>query len=136
MNAERGVRSAECRTNGSTVDEPLRMRTKKKALRVIKLVDALPTKRSAEAIARQLVRSAMSVGANYRAACRARSPAEFCAKLGIVEEESDETSYWLELLADAEIVSQPKLTDLQREVHEITAMVIASIKTARNRRKS
>lgn len=134
--AERGVRNAECRTSGSVANEPLRIRSKNMALRVIKLVDALPTKRSAEAIARQLVRSAMSVGANYRAACRARSPAEFCAKLGIVEEEADETSYWLELLSDAEIVPRAKLTDLQREVHEITAMVIASIKTARGRRKS
>ena len=140
MSAERGVRNAELQTDDSSlrrdsVSEPLKVRTKALAVRVIKLVDALPTKRSAEAISRQLVRSAMSVGANYRAACRARSPAEFCAKLGIVEEEADETTYWLELLVDAELVPAAKLADLRREVNEITAMVIASIKTARGRKR-
>jgi four helix bundle protein len=78
-----------------------------------------------------LIRSATSIGANYRAARRGRSPAEFCAKLGIAEEEADETSYWLELLIEAELVKPTKLTDLQREVDEITAMIIGSIKTAR-----
>jgi four helix bundle protein len=106
------------------------------AVRVIKLVDALPAKRSCDAIARQLIRSATSIGANYRSARRGRSPAEFCAKLGIAEEEADETSYWLELLVEAGLVSEATLDSLRREVHEITAMIVSSIKTARNRKDS
>jgi four helix bundle protein len=105
------------------------------AVRVIKLVDALPNKRSADVIGRQVIRSATSVGANYRAAQRARSPAEFCAKLGISEEEADETSYWLELLVDADLVSEAKLAKLRQEADEITAMIVSSIKTARGRKR-
>jgi four helix bundle protein len=78
-------------------DSDLKQRTKSFALRIIKVVDALPKTRSANVIGNQLLRSGTSVGANYRAACRARSPAEFVAKLGIVEEEADESGYWLEL---------------------------------------
>jgi four helix bundle protein len=111
----------------------LRVRTKAFALRVIRLVDSLPTRRSCEVIGKQLLRSATSVGANYRAACRARSPAEFCAKMGIVEEEADESAYWLELLMDGEIVKREVLADLHAEAGEIVAMVVASIKTAREK---
>ena len=79
----------------------LKTRTKAFAVRVIKLVDKLPDSRASNAIARQMVRSGMSVGANYRAACRAKSRADFIAKLGIVEEECDETVYWMELLVES-----------------------------------
>src|SRR5690349_58884 len=85
-------------------ENTLRTRTKQFALRIIKLVDALPHTRAADVIGRQLLRSATSVGANYRSAQRGRSRAEFCAKLGIVEEECDESAYWLELLGESEIV--------------------------------
>jgi len=74
------------------------------------------------------------VGSNYRAACRARSPAEFCAKLGIVEEEADESVFWMELLVEAGLIKQSRLADLLQEANEIVAMVVASIKTARARR--
>jgi four helix bundle protein len=82
-------------------------------------------------IGRQLLRSATSVGANYRSACRGRSPAEFCAKLGIVEEEADESAYWMELLIEGEVVGREVLADLHAEAGEIVAMVVASIRTAR-----
>jgi four helix bundle protein len=113
-------------------DNTLRTRTKKFALRVMKLVDALPHTRSAEVVGKQLLRSATSVGANYRAAQRGRSRAEFLAKLGIVEEESDESAYWLELLIESGTVAEKALADLLRESNEITAMIVASIRTARD----
>ncbi len=113
-------------------DNTLRTRTKSFALRVMKLVDALPTTRAGDVIGKQLLRSATSVGANYRAAQRGRSRAEFCAKLGIVEEESDECSYWRELLCESGMVAAEALGDLMRESNEITAMVVASIRTARD----
>jgi four helix bundle protein len=81
-----------------------------------------------------LLRCGTSVGANYRAACRARSPAEFCSKLGLVEEEADESIYWIELLIEAEIVRQELLQDLLQETNEILSMVVASIKTAKSNR--
>lgn len=109
----------------------LRVRTKQFALRVIRLVDALPNKRSAWNIGNQLLRSATSVGANYRAAQRARSKAEFRAKLGIVEEEADESVYWLELLIESKLMEPNLLGDLLLEANEITAMVVASIRTSR-----
>jgi len=84
-------------------------------------------------IARQLLKSATSVGANYRAACRGRSDAEFVAKLGIVEEEADESAYWMEVLVEAEIVKQEMVANLWQEANEIVAMVVASIKTTRAR---
>ncbi|MBC8115174.1 MAG: four helix bundle protein [Candidatus Saccharimonas sp.] len=112
-------------------ESPLLIRTKQFALRVMRLVDSLPRSRSADVIGRQMLRSATSVGANYRAARRARSPAEFCAKLGIVEEEADESIYWLELLVDGKIVKQELLVELLKEANEITAMVVSSIQTAK-----
>jgi four helix bundle protein len=108
-------------------------RTKKFAIRVIRLVDSLPRSRSTDCIGHQLLRSATSVGANYRAACRARSDAEFCAKLGIVEEEADESRFWMELLAESGKVKMELLADLLNEANELTAMTVASIKTARQR---
>jgi four helix bundle protein len=112
----------------------LRVRTKDFALRVMRLVDTLPNRRSCEVIGKQLLRSATSVGPNYRSACRGRSTAEFCAKMGIVEEEADESAYWMELLVQGEIVKREVLDDLLAETNEITAMVVASIKTARSSR--
>jgi four helix bundle protein len=114
-----------------TPREQLRPRTHEFALRVIRLVDSLPQTRSAQHIGGQLLRCGTSVGANYRAACRARSPAEFRAKLGIVEEESDESRYWLEILGDSKLMKKERLFDLLNEADEITAMVIASIKSSR-----
>ncbi len=113
-------------------DSNLRTRTKQFALRVIKLVNALPQSRASDVIGRQLLKSATSVGANYRSAQRGRSKAEFCSKLGIVEEECDESSYWLELITESGMVAKELLDDLMREANEITAMVVASIRTARD----
>jgi four helix bundle protein len=111
----------------------LRVRTKAFALRIVRLCDALPRTRSCDVIGRQLLRSGTSIGANYRAACRSRSAAEFLAKLGIVEEEADETVYWIELLMESKAVRPELLADLHAEANEIVAMVVASIRTSRNR---
>ena len=117
------------------MDEQLfKQRTKNLALRVIELTESLPASTTAHVIGRQLLRSATSVGANYRAACRGKSPADVLAKLAIVEEEADETIYWLELLVEAGIVSESQVTHLIKESHEIVAMTVASIKTLRRRR--
>jgi four helix bundle protein len=109
----------------------LKRRTKAFALRILKLVDALPKTTAGRALASQIVRSGTSVAANYRAACRARSTADFIAKMGIVEEESDETLFWLELLEESELVSATKLAAIKQEANELIAITIASIKTAR-----
>ena len=109
-------------------------RTKAFAVSVINLVDCLPSSRATNAIANQPVRSGMSVGANYRAACRAKSRADFISKLGTVEEESDETRYWLELLVESGKVKAAVLADLMRESGEILAITVASINTARSRK--
>lgn len=114
-------------------EHELKLRTKALALRVMRLVDTLPKSRAAEVIGRQLLRSATSVGANYRAACRARSSAEFVARLAVVEEESDESGYWLELLSEGGLIKPARLADLIAECHEITAIVVASIRTARRK---
>lgn len=104
-------------------------RTKQFALRVIKLVGALPRTIEGRAIASQLMRSGTSVAANYRAGCRARSKAEFIAKLGTVEEEADESAFWLELIIDAGLLSEPKTRSLL-EASEIVAIMASSKKTA------
>lgn len=98
------------------------------------MVESLPRGRASVAIGNQLLRSGTSVGANYRAACRARSVAEFCAKLGVVEEEADESIYWIELATDAGLVSRQRVSELLKEANAIVAMVVASIGTARNRK--
>jgi four helix bundle protein len=108
----------------------LLIRTKTFALRTLKLVDSLPRATSARAIANQLVRSGTSIGANYRAACRSRSRAEFAAKLGIVAEEADETVYWLELIRDSNLVAQARVEDLLREADGLTAIFTASRRTS------
>lgn len=109
----------------------LKERTKQFALRVIRLCRALPRSEEARIIGRQLLRSGTSVGANYRAACRARSKAEFVAKLGIVLEEADETVFWLELLQESDIVTARKLGSLAQEARELTSIFVASICTAK-----
>ena len=115
-------------------NEELKARTKAYALRVITLVEALPQHRTAEVIGRQLLRAATSVGANYRAACRAKSTADFIAKMGIVEEEADECLYWMELLIDSGLVPHSRLTELMAEGNALVAIVVTSIKTARQRK--
>ena len=110
--------------------DDLKRRTKQFAIRVIKLVEALPNTRSAYVIGNQLLRAGTSVGANYRAACRGRSKPEFIAKLGIALEEADETYYWMELLIDANIMTKNQLAPLMAEADEITAILTASVKTA------
>src|SRR5436853_7016080 len=109
-------------------------RTKKFGLRVIKLVDALPNTLAGRTIGGQLIRSGTSVSANYRAACRGRSKAEFIAKLGIVEEEADESYHWLEMIIESELMEERLVSDLLAEANEITAIIAASKKTARGRR--
>jgi len=109
----------------------MKIRTKAFALRVIKLVGALPRTPEAQAIARQLSRSGPSVGANYRSACRARSRAEFIAKLGIVEEEADESAFWMELIMESGMLPQAQVKPLHAEADELVAITVASKKTAR-----
>ena len=108
----------------------LKNRTKQFGLAVIRLVESLPKSLTAGVIGKQILRSATSMGANYRAVCRARSKADFVAKLGIVEEEIDESGYWLELLVEANLVKQSLVVRLLKEVNELTAIVVASRKTA------
>jgi four helix bundle protein len=115
--------------------DDLKRRTKAFALRVIKLVEALPKTRTADVIGRQLLRCGTSVGANYRAAARARSTADFIAKMGIVEEEADESLYWMELLVESGLIDAERLAPLMAETNEIVAIIVASINTARHRKK-
>jgi four helix bundle protein len=115
-------------------EHDLKKRTKAFALRVLKLVDALPKITAGRALAPQVVRSGTSVAANYRAARRAKSTADFIAKMGIVEEEADETLFWLELLEESELVRAAKLTAIKQEANELIAITVASIKTARHNR--
>jgi len=113
----------------------MQTRTRELALRVVKLASSLPRTRIGDVFARQLVRCGTSVPANYRSACRARSHAEFLAKLGVVEEEADETVFWIELAADAGLIARPRVADLLREGNEILAIVTASRKTAKSKSK-
>jgi four helix bundle protein len=110
--------------------EALRNRTKQLALRTIRLFKQLPKTEEARIIGRQLLRSATSVGANYRAVCRARSKAEHYAKLCICVEEADETLYWLELLMESEIFPQQKLRPLYQEFEEVVAILASARKTS------
>ena len=112
-------------------ENDLKKRTKQFGLRIIKLVEALPKTQSARMIGNQLLRSGTSVGANYRAACRGRSKAEFIAKVGISIEESDESMYWIEMLTEAGIMPDEKVSALYKEADEIVAILTASAKTAR-----
>jgi len=112
----------------------LKDRTKNFALRIIRLVEALPKGRTTDVIGKQLLRSGTSVGANYRAACRAKSTADFISKMGIVEEEADESIFWMELLIDSKLLAEERLFDLMKESGEIVSIIVSSIKTARRRK--
>jgi four helix bundle protein len=112
----------------------LKHRIKQFALRVMNMVDALPNARGGNAIANQLVRSGTAVGANYRATCRARSKAEFIAKIGVVEEEADESAFWMELITDGELMPPAKVSALLKEANELTAIMAASRISAASRR--
>jgi four helix bundle protein len=114
-------------------DGELCRRTKAFSLRIIGLANARPDAPVAQVIQRQILKSGTSVGANYRAAMRAKSVADFVAKMGIVEEEADETMYWMELLAESGLVLEERLSALYGEADEILAMVVASIRTARRK---
>lgn len=116
------------------MNEPqMKNRTKQFALRVLKMADALPTNRSGNVIANQIVRCSTSVAANYRALCRAKSRADFINKTSIVEEEADETGFWLELVVEAGLMTAARVKPLLDEASEITAMLVASRKTAVDR---
>ncbi|HKB57849.1 MAG TPA: four helix bundle protein [Lacunisphaera sp.] len=109
-------------------------RTKAYSLRIIRLIDSLPRDDISRTLGHQLLRAGCSVSANYRAVSRAKSRADFIAKLGIVEEECDETIHWLELLVDSGRVKSSKVALLKQEGVEILSMVVASIRTAKSRR--
>lgn len=111
----------------------LKERTKRFALRTMKFVDALPKTTAGRSVAGQLVRSGTSVGANYRAACRSRSKAEFAAKIGTVAEEADESAYWLELIIEGGLLQPGLASPLLEEANELTAIFVASTKTAKER---
>jgi four helix bundle protein len=111
--------------------EELKRRTKRFGLDVIELVESLPPTQTGKVIGNQLLRSGLSVGANYRAACRARSKADFISKVGITIEEADESQHWLEMLVEAGLVPQDKLKPLVKEADELVAILTASAKTAR-----
>ncbi|MDR0941461.1 MAG: four helix bundle protein [Bacteroidales bacterium] len=113
--------------------DDLKQRTKQFVLRIIKLYQSLPKTQEAQIIGKQLLRSGTSIGANYRAACRARSNAEFYSKISIVIEEADETMFWLELLWEATIVKQELLQNLYNENEEIVKIMITSRKNSQKK---
>ena len=112
----------------------LKQRTQEFALRVIRMVRVLPKSQESAVLGKQALRSATSVGANYRSAQRGKSKADFIAKLAIAEEEADETCYWLELIIDAELLPKDRMDPLLEEAKEITAILTAAGKTAKERR--
>jgi four helix bundle protein len=112
--------------------EALKLRTKNFALRVLRLCRSLPRTQEAKILGGQLLRSSTSVAANYRAACRSRSRAEFVAKLGIVLEEADETAFWLELIVEAAMFPGSKPDDLCREANELVSIFVTSVRTAKD----
>jgi four helix bundle protein len=115
-------------------EKTFKTRTKKLAIAIIHQTEKLPKSLAADVIGRQLVRSGTSIGANYRAACRAKSTADMINKMKIVEEESDETEFWLELLVEAGLVPESQIASIYKETDEILSMTIISIKTLRNRK--
>jgi four helix bundle protein len=107
-------------------------KTMELGIRIIKMVGTMPNKDAARIMGGQILRSSTSVGANYRAACRAKSRKDFINKLKIVEEEADETLYWLDLIESAGIFSQGKLDDLKMETNELISMIVSSLKTLKS----
>lgn len=115
-------------------EEEMKKRTKEFAKEIIKLCRNLPDNREGRLVGNQIFRAGTSVAANYRAACRARSTAEFISKLSIVEEEADETLFWLELIKEMRILDDASLDSLMKENDEIIAIIVSSIKTARKKK--
>jgi four helix bundle protein len=111
--------------------EQIKARTKNYAKRMVKLCEALPDKWVARTLGKQLLRSGTSVGANYRAVCRAKSTADFLNKLRIVEEECDESLFWMELLVECNLVKAARLNSLMQEANELLSIIVASAKTTR-----
>jgi four helix bundle protein len=111
--------------------QEMKLRTKKYALRVVKAVQALPENRVGKVLGNQLLRAGTSVGANYRAVCRAKSTADFVNKLKIVEEECDESLFWMELLVESGVITQHRFNNLMKEGDEILSIVVAAAKTTR-----
>ena len=128
---ERGTRNAECGVKNMKTPQDLVQRTKRFALNVIHFVESLPRSRTCDILGRQLIRAGTSVGANYRAARRAKSSADFISKMGTVEEEADECCYWLELLIEDSKGDSNAAGNLHVEAGELVAIAIASINTAR-----
>ena len=129
---------SECGANqerNSMKPKDLKQRTKEFALRIIKLVESLPRGKITDVIGKQLLRSGTSVGANYRSACRAKSTADFISKMGTVEEEADESIYWMELFVEGGLVHNDEVDELLDEADQIVAITVSSIKTARARKK-
>ena len=113
------------------MSEDLKRRTKEFAIRVVKLVRALPSTIDGRAMGNQLIRSGTSVAANYRAACRARSKPEFISKLGVAEEEADESVFWLEMVVDTQLLDHKRVDSLLKEANELVAILVASRKSAK-----
>ncbi len=114
--------------------QEMKARTRRFAVRIIKLVTSLPDTRASGVIGKQLLRSGTSVGANYRSACRAKSTADFVFKLSIVEEEADESIYWMELLVESDFVQEALLENLIDEANQLVAIIVSSIKTLKLKR--
>jgi len=115
--------------------DELKDRFKQFALRIIRLCQSLPKEKTADVIRGQLLRAGTSTGANYRAACRAKSTADFIYKLGIVEEELDESLYWMELLIEAKILKEHLVSELMKEGNELLSIIISSLKTSKGKSK-
>lgn len=130
-----GIRIPEFgfRTLIMTQDE-MKERTRTFALRIIRLVESLPSTRTADVLGKQLLRSGTSVGANYRSACRGKSLSDFIAKLGIVEEEADESIYWIELLVESKQIKKKLVVSLLDEANQIVSIIVAAIRTSKAKR--
>ena len=141
MIADRGLRNAERKAQSARVADAVmspddfRQRTFRFGVRIVRLIETLTKNDVGRVIGNQLLRSGTAVGANYRAAARARSPADFIAKMGIVEEECDETLYWLEMLVELQLINADRSNELRAEDNEILALVVASVRTARGNSK-
>ena len=131
---DEGGQDVEAGDGENVVD--LRSRTKQFALRVVRLFGSLPRNAVADVMGKQLLRSATSVGAHYREASRARSDAEFISKLEVAVQELDESSYWMELLAEARVFTEARLSKLRRESHELIAILTTCIKKVKARKRS
>ena len=111
--------------------EALRLRTKRFAVRIVNVFRSLPRSPDAQTLGKQLLRCGTSVAANYRAVCRARSKADFVAKMGIVVEEADETVFWIELMTETGVLKPNRVTELLAEANELLAIFSASLRTAK-----